>query len=240
MPNKSSLENILKAVLSVAATEQNAAYPPFVFERHFNIVTSFLLDAGAQIYPEKVDVFLPFIEQKKIPVTNGYVQLPEEYRNLLGAPSIQANKEGKDCSDAVIIDTPREFELSKLKAGCKTYSIQIVDKSEWDDLTTSKYAYPTFQKPIGLFIGERRIKVCPHDLVAVEVTYLKKEKIYRYGYITQPDDTFIFDATTSIESEWLDPAFKPLFKGCLALYSAFCQDRELKEFHQILQNSTLF
>jgi len=238
--NKSSLPNILQSVLSVAMSEQNFAYPPNVFDSHYNIVTSFLLDGLSKIYPAQVDNLIPFIAVKKIPVTNGYVQLPDEYRNLLGAPSITVNPAGKDCGDPIVIDTASEFKTANLKAGCKTYPIQIVSKEEWDDRTTSGYAFPTYENPIGMYIGEKRIKVCPYDLAVVEVTYTKKEEKYRYGYITQPDDTFIYDAATSVPTQWDTSAAALLFKGCLALYSAYSRDKSISDFSQVLNQAGLF
>jgi len=238
--NKSSLQNILQSVLSIGNAEQNFAYPPYQFDNHYNIVTSFVLDGLSKIYPSSVDILLPFIQSKKIPVTNGYVQLPDEYRNLLGAPSINVNPAGKDCSDTIVIDTAAEFKTANLKGGCKTYPIQIVSKAEWDDRTTSGYAFPTYENPIGMFIGEKRIKVCPYDLAVVEVTFAKKEEKYRYGYIVQPDDTFIYDPTTSVPTQWDTPASALLFKGCLALYAAYAKDNQLSDYSQILNGAGLF
>lgn len=238
--NKSSLPNILQNVLSAANSDQSFVIPPSIFDNHYNIVTSFILDGLSKAYPAGVDILLPFIKSKKIPVTNGYVQLPEEYRNLLGAPSINVNTAGKDCSDTIVIDTAAEFKTANLKAGCKTYPIEIVSKSEWDNRTTSGYAFPTYENPIGLFIAEKRIKVCPYDLAVVEVTYIKRENKYRYNYIVQPDDTYIYDVTNSVETEWDSPCSALLFKGCLSLYSAYAKDNSLTDYSQILNNAGLF
>lgn len=238
--NKSGLENVLNAVLSVGNAEQNSSYPPFIFDNHYNIVTSFLLDAAATIYPLHSDAFLNFFQYKKIPVTNGYIQLPPEYRNLIGAPSITVRPDGKDCGEGILIDTASEFKTANMKAGCKTYPIQIVSKEEWDDRTTSGYAFPTYTNPIGLWIGERRLKVCPYDLASVEVAYLKKEKPGVYSYITQPDDTFIFDAVNSIEVGWDEASFSLLFKGCLALYAAYSRDKTISDYSQLLNAAGLF
>lgn len=239
MANKSSLENVLKSVLSVGNAEQNFAYAPYVFDNHFNIVTSFMLDQFAIHYPRYQDAFLPFIKKEVIPVINGYVELPEEYRNLLGVPSISVNKDKKDCSDPIIIDTKSEFKTANLKAGCQTYPVEIVDKRTWDYRTTSAYAYPTYENPIGIFEG-RKIKVCPFDLARVQVLFIRKEKIYRYGYIIQPDDTYLYDSATSEESEWTEVAFELLFKGVSSLYAAYSRDNALIEWNAILSKAGLF
>lgn len=240
MANKASLNNILQQVLAVANADQNFSLPPSVYGNFYNTVTSFLLDKAPVIYPTAVDIFLPFIEIKKIAITDGFVVLPDEYRNLLGAPSISVQKDGSDClgDDPVIIDSESEFKTAKSKAGCKTRPITIVDKKEWDYLTTSTYAFPTLENPIGIFEG-RKIKVCPYDLARVEIMYIKKEAIGVYGYIPQPDDTYIFDEKTSTEVGWTESAASILFRGCLALYSAYSRDKELTDYSQVLNQAGL-
>lgn len=240
--SKSSLQNVLSSVLSVGNSEQNFAYPPSVFSNHINIVSSFILDQLVVLYPAYLDALLPFLKTEAIAITDGFIKLPDDYRNIIGAPSISVKPDGSDCSgnNPVIIDTKSEFKTANLKAGCKTVPLRIVDKREWDALTTSGYAFPTVNEPIGFFDGEKKIKVCPYDLPRVSLTYIKKEKEYRYGYIVQPDDTFIFDEATSVESEWEEAAFSLLFKGCLALYSAYSRDSAITEYSMILNKAGLF
>lgn len=250
MASKSSLDNLLKSVLSIANSEQNFAYSPAVYDNHFNIATAFLIDSLVKAYPVGVDALSVFIKKKLIPVTSGVVVLPDDFRNLLGAPSIHVKPDGSDCSDnnPIIIDSAAEFKTAQLKAGCKTYPLRIVSKEEWDNLTTSKYAFPTYEEPIGLYQGDqntngtisRQIKVCPYDLSRVEVMYVRQEKIYRYNYITNPDDTFIFNPVGSVESEWTDAAFSLLFKAVFALYSAYSRDNTIIEYSQILNKLGLF
>lgn len=241
---KSSLENLVKAVLAVGNQDQNLFYPPHIIDQHINITTSLLIDRLSKTYPVNVDMLQPFIKSFKTPVKKGYVELQDDYRNLLGAPSINVRDDGSDCSDnPVIIDTEREFELEKLKSGCKSRPIDIVDKAQWDYRTTSNYDYPTYKNPIGMFVGvvqgmgtKKQMKVCPYDLKFVEVTYVRSEKKYRYGYTLNPDDTFIFDPLTSEDTEWGDAAFSKLFSAMLALYSAYSRDNMLSDWGQILIN----
>jgi hypothetical protein len=237
--NKSSLENVLKSVLSVGNTEQNFAYAPNVYDNHYNIVVSFMLDMFAIHYPIHIDSFLPFIKTKTLVVTDGHVVLPDDFRNLLGAPSISVNPDGKDCSGEVVIDTKAEFKTANLKSGCKSYPVHVVDKKEWDARTTSTYAFPTHKDPIGMYDG-KKIKVCPYDITRVTIMYLKKENIYRYGYIIQPDDTYIYNAATSAETEFEDAAFELLFKGVSSLYAAYSRDSSLIEWNAILSKAGLF
>lgn len=233
--SKSSLENLVKAVLSVGNQDQNFFYPPHIIDAHINITTSLLIDKLSKTYPENVDMLLPFIKSFKTPIKQGCVELQPNYRNLLGVPSINIKEDGSDC-DGVIIDTEREFELTKLKSGCKSRPIIIVDKSEWDDRTTSTYDYPTYNNPIGMFVESKKIKVCPYDLKTVEVTYVKSEQKYVYGYTLNPDDTFIFDEAISTDTEWGDAAFSKLFTAMLALYSAYSRDNTLTDWSNILIN----
>lgn len=244
--SKSGLDNLLKANLSVANAEQNMAYPPFVFSNHVNIATSFIIDKLAIIYPVHSDILLPFILTEKKAVKNGYADLPENFRNLLGAPSISVKPDGGDCGsdDPIIIDTKSEFETANKKAGCKSVPITIVSKKEWDYRTTSTYAYPTINDPIGMMVGlrdgKKALKVCPYDIQRVEFMFTKNENIYRYGYIMQPDDTYIYDKDTSVETEWGDNAFELLFKAVFALYSAYSRDQAITEWSMILNKAGLF
>ena len=233
---KSGLDNLVKAVLGVGNQEQNLFWPPHIISSQVNTVTSLLLDKLVDDYPENQDMFLPFITKKKIPVTNGVVLLPDNYRNILGAPSISVRDDGTDCGqDPVVIDTEREFQIAQQKSGCKTRPVVIVDKKRWDYLVTSKYKAPTYTDPIGMFTGNE-IKVCPYDLKTVEVTFCVNENIYKYGYIMQPDDTFIFDESTSVDTQWGDAAFSKLFTAMLALYSAWSRDNTLTDWSRILHN----
>lgn len=234
--SKSGLDNLVKAVLSVGNQEQNLFWPPHIISSQINVVTSLLLDKLVATYPENVDMLMPFMASKKIGVTQGVVQLPKDYRNLIGSPSISVRDDGEECgSDPVIIDTEREFQIAVLKSECKTRPLVIVDKKRWDYLVTSEYAFPTYTDPIGMFKG-KQIKICPYDLKSVEVTYCIQEKIYKYGYIMQPDDTFIFDPATSEDTQWEDAAFSKLFTAMLALYSAWSRDNTLTDWSRILHN----
>lgn len=234
--NKSGLDNVLQSVLSVGNKEANQNYPPSIFSRHFNAVTSFLLDKLVELYPYKSDLLLPFLRTLKNPITNGGVPLPGDYRNYLSF-SISVKPDGSDCSD--VPTTATSFKIAGLKSGCKTVPIEILSRKEWDYRTTSTYAFPTIENPIGVF-KEGQLKVCPYDLAKCEINYVKKENLYSYGYVLQPDDTYIFNVATSVESEWSDNAFQPLFKGVLALYSAYLRDNQLTEFSGILNEKSLF
>lgn len=64
--------------------------------------------------------------------------------------------------------------------------------------------------------------------------YVRNEGVYRYGYITQPDDTFLFDATTTIESEWGSNSYTPIFNALCSLYAAYAKDQEMQNWSMIL------
>lgn len=212
-------------------------FPPSIYSIQYNAVTSFLIDKLIELYPSKTDLLLPFLKTARIPVTDGGVTLPPDYRNYLSF-SISVKPGGGDCSDNND-STAASFRAAGLKSGCKTVPIEILSREEWDYRTTSTYAFPTTENPIGVF-ENGRLKVCPYDLAKVELNYVKNEKLYVYGYILQPDDTYTFDAATSVESEWSDNAFQPLFKGALALYGAYLRDPQMTEYSVILNEKGLF
>lgn len=243
--SKCTLNNIYQSVLSVADEDSNNFYSPLIFDRHFNAVTSFLISELVKVYPysqDHIDMLNPFVRFGKIPVSNGFLTLPEDYRNMLGNPAISIRPDGKECGEAIKIDTEAEFKAETLRKGCQTRPLIIVPKSEWDERTTSTYNYPTLNDPICQFIGstdtgKKQLQVCPYDISTVYLLYCKMEKIYTMGYIKQPDDTFLFDKSTTIESEWGSNAFTPILNGVLSLYSAYAKDTELTQYSQILSKS---
>jgi hypothetical protein len=184
----------------------------------------------------------PFVRFVKIPVSNGYLTLPEDYRNMLGNPAIAVRPDGKECGEGIRIDTEAEFKAETLRKGCQTRPLIITPKSSWDEQTTSTYNYPTYDNPICQFIGsndkgKRQLQVCPYDISTVYLLYCKREKNYVYSYIKQPDDTFLFNPNGTIESEWNSSAFTPVLNGVLSLYSAYAKDTELTQYSQILSKS---
>lgn len=235
-PSKSKLDNVLQSLLSTVNKEANNDVPPGQFSNWFNMVTSFLISGLAKQYPknqETVDILDPFICTKMIPATNGFIQLEDDYRNLLGGPMIFANPSAGECSEVEEL-TPENFATGMLKGGCKLNPVVIKDQTEFAYLTRSSYNKPTYENPIGFYSGKRQIRICPYDVKKVFVMYVRNEKTYRYGYIQQPDDTYIFDQATSVESEWGSNAFDYLYKGVLALYAAYASDPNLRDFSKIL------
>jgi hypothetical protein len=222
---------MLQSVLAVGNTDQNQTYPPFIYQTQYNIVAGLLLSKLAEQYPASLDMLLPFIEDKKIAVTNGYIELPDNYRNMLGNPSINIKPEGSDCDGIPI--TANAFKTANLKAACQSRPIDILDQTEWDYRTTSTYAYPTYFNPIGCFFG-KKLKVCPYDIAKVDVRYVRQEKEYVFGYLEQPDGTYIYDKNTSIESEFESAAFEPMFKAISSLYAAYTRDQLISNWAVIL------
>ncbi len=175
-------------------------------------------------------MLLPFMKVKPTPVSNGFVDLPDDYRNQLSF-SIKIKPEGSDCEGIPL--TENTFKTANLKAGCQSRPIDIMNQKEWDYRTTSSYAFPTYINPIGCFFGNQ-LKVCPYDIATVDVRYVKQEKEYIFGYIEQPDGTYIYNAATSEESEFTSAAFEPMFAAMTALYSVFVRDGVVLNWSQYL------
>lgn len=232
---------MLSDVLAVFAVEQNAAYPPHIYQAHYRTVTSFLLSKLCEIYPsspEAVDMIDPFVKQQLIAIKNGYIDLPEDYRNILGAPMIASKNDGSgECSDVPVTESDFKNKINQSK--CRQTAITIVPQSEFALKTESTYNFPTYDNPIGYNSGKKQIKICPYDLTKVLLTYAKNETPVVYGYIMQPDDTYIFNFDTSVESEWTNAAYAPLFKGICALYAAYTRDGELVQWSEVLKQTGL-
>lgn len=236
--NKSSLDNVLKAVLSVSQESQNFYYSPQIYTQHRNIIESLLLSALVKAFPANpviIDQLAPFINIALIPVTSGYVQLPDDYRNILGSPYIFANpKSDCECEPQEPL-TLENFKVGIMKSGCKLNAIRITPQSEFADRTISTYDPPTFENPIGYFIDNNKIKVCPFNLTKVGVMYVKKESLLNYGYIPNPDDTYLYDPTTTKDTQFGSNCFNEIFNATMALYSAYAKDKDLQSWSEILK-----
>lgn len=233
---------MLQSVLSIANQEQSMFYSPRIYSDQFNVVTSLLLSELVKNYPKNpvlLDVLDPFVQVAQIPATNGFIQLPSDYRDILGSPMIFANPDStSECGSTEPL-TAQNFKTGILKAGCKLNPLTIVPQSEFAALTRSTYNSPTYRDPIGYFSGKKRISICPYDLTKVGIMYATNEVKVRYNYIQQPDDTFIFDPNGSIESQWQSNAFEPIFKAMCSLYSAYTRDPDLQNWAQVLKNGIL-
>lgn len=233
---------MLKSVLSIANEDQNFFYSPKIYEQHYNSVTSYLLSELCKYYPSREDIqemIEPFMKFVKIPVKDGMIKLPDDFRNLLGNPYISLRPDNSECNSPVIVDTESEFKTQNLKRGCQTRPVIITPQSEFDYKTTSTYNYPTLLNPICRFLGEKRLQVCPYDISTVYVLYCKQERLIKYSYFQNPDDTFLFDPNNSVESEWTNASYTPLFNGLMSLYSAYAKDRELQEWSIILSQKSI-
>jgi len=235
--NKCSLDNMLNAILSIANVEKNASYPPHIYQDQYNTVTSLLLSKLANIYPTDssvLDMLDPYVERMVKMPEKGYVNLPDNFRNILGSPQIGVAGDGcKECEQETPIGQ-KEFQTLILKSGCKKVPVVMVDQSEFAYRASSTYKAPTYEKPIGYRSGKQQIKVCPYDISAVEVMYVKKESLAVYGYTMQPDDTFVFNPATSTEALWTSAAFEPFFKAMLFLYNAYSRDNNLRDWTLLL------
>lgn len=247
--SKSGLQNLLTSLLAPANQDQNLFLPPGIFSTMVNIITSFLIDKCVELYPQSpalLDVIDPFVKIAAITPSGGMIQLPDDYRNILGAPSIivKGDKKGECGEVGVPITNAQQFLTATLKGGCIRRPITIVAQSEFDYLTTSSYKKPTYWDPIAFNAGNddqgrKQLKVCPYDVTKVYVMYAKQEQVYNYGYIMQPDDTFYLDPATTIDTEWDNAAFVPLFKGLNHLYGIYSRDKEFSAWAMALSQISL-
>lgn len=228
---------MLTSVLGVANVEQSSVLPPSIFSSQYNTVTSLLISKLVSLYPTDqtvLDILSPFVERKVIQVKNGLVALQDNYRNLLGSPMISSAGDGcKECDETKKV-SESGFEQLVLKSGCKKVELVIVPQSEFGYRTMSTYDVPNFENPIGYMSGKNEIKVCPYDIKSVEVMFVRKENIYVYGYDVQPDDTYTYNPSTSIESEFLSNAFTPIFSALVSLYGAYSRDNTMTGWAQLL------
>lgn len=247
--SKSSLQNLLTALLSVANQDQNMFLTPAIFSSMINTVTSFLIDKCVEIYPHSpmtLDIIDPFVKIEAVTPSGGMIKLPDDYRNILGSPSIivKGDKKGECGDTGVPITNAQQFLTATLRGGCIRRPITIVSQSEFDYLTTSSYKAPTFWDPIAFNAGNddqgrKQLKVCPHDVTKVYIMYAKKEQVYNLGYQMNPDDTYFLDPATTVDTEWGNAAFVPLFKGLNHLYGIFSRDKEFSNWAMTLSQISI-
>lgn len=242
--SKSGLKNLLTAILSVANQDQNLVLTPAIFSSMINTITSFVIDQCVKLYPDNpmlLDIIDPFVKISCITPKGGLIELPEDYRNILGAPSIivKDDKKGECGEVSVPITNAQQFLAANLKGGCTRRPIKIVAQSEFDYLTTSSYKKPTVWDSIGFNAGNKQIRICPTDLSKVYVMYAKKEMVYNFGYIMNPDDTYFIDETTTVDTEWSNSAFTLLFKGLTHLYAIYSRDKQFSDWAQALSQISI-
>lgn len=237
------MDNVLQSLLSTINKEANNVVPPGQFSNWFNIATSFLISGLAKQYPknqECIDILDPFIGTEMIPASEGFVQLPDDYRNLLGGPVVFANpKSDGQCVDIEPL-TPENFATGVSKGGCNLNPVKIVDQTEFAYLTRSSYNMPTWRDPIAFFSGKKKLKICPFDVSKVGILYVKNEPTFLYSYEMNPDDTYFFKEEGSVESIWGSNAFSYLYKGVLSIYGAYASDPSIRDFSNVLNNSGIF
>lgn len=247
--SKSGLQNLLTSILSVANQDQNLYLSPSIFSSMVNTVTSFLIDKCVELYPQSpalLDIIDPFVKIAAITPSGGIIQLPDDYRNIVGSPSIivKGDKKG-ECGDVgVPITNAQQFLTANLKGGCTRRPITIVAQSEFDYLTTSSYKRPTYWDPIAYNAGRNnegksQLKVCPYDITKCYLMYVKQEQIYNFGYMMQPDDSFYIDPTTTVDTEWTNASFTSLFKGINHLYGIYSRDKEFSAWAMALSQISL-
>jgi hypothetical protein len=235
-----SLQSLLNALLGVALQEQNMQIPPFIFSSWINTITPLLISALVKSYPSNpqvLDMLDPFVKFEPLPCKNGYITLPDDYRNIIGSPYILINgdKDGV-CGKDEKIETQAQFQAAINRGRCLATPIDIIPESEFAVRTSSTYKYPDLEFPVGYFAGQRQIKICPYDLSRVFLLYARNEKTVNMTYIMQPDDTYLLDPSNIYfqDTEWTSAAFEPIFKALTSLYSAYSRDQELFNWTEFL------
>jgi len=247
--DKQTSDRTLRQVLSQGNAEQNQHYPMHVFDSHYNIVTSFIIDEGVKVFGTNNyirNLLRPYYAVKRIPVIYGQAELPQDYRhytsvgiyveeNLTGCVKIDGLQEGEVPND----DQLKEF---RAKQQVKYKNLEMVEVDEYDDLSDHSYKAPTFEDPIGCIFESNSIKVAPYGVPFIELRYLRQPKSYRYGYSVNLDDSYSWDPKMegAVETEWGTNADALLFKGVSTLYSIYVRDGELRDGNAELKKLGMF
>lgn len=243
MANKASLKIFFELLLGPLNIPQSTVVPPYVFDAIYNVSSAWVIGKIVELWPKDqsyIDIIEPFLRSEIIQVKGGYIELPETYRNFLDVGAItNKSKTGSclDCGDYEVDSNAvklRKYNQSIAEGKCERVAIEIIDQTQWDLLTKDPFDKATYTNPKGCYFGERKIRICPADITTVELRYLVNEKLYVYGYIMQPDDTYIFNEATSVESEFKNPAFNLLYKAASTLLGVYFRDQNVSQFSQAL------
>lgn len=235
---------VLKMLLAQANKEQNQHYPPSVYEVHYGLVTNWLIDECVKLYPGTqsiIDLIKPYLGTELVPVVNGVIPFPKPYRNLLSfGLYLKDEKIPAECQN--IQGTPTDAELKALiaKSQSTSFDVEKVSIGRWDKLTKHRYKRPTLKNPITCIFTSEGIKICPYDVPFVEVRYVKKTPDYKFGYVSNDDDTYYFNQEATTEALWTDNAIAYLFKGVNILYSNYVRDPEQAASAKDLRDAGLF
>jgi hypothetical protein len=246
-----SLDSLLKKVLSIGNKEQNAMYPPRIYEQHVNIATNFIIDEVVKNFAQNrsiVDIASPFLKTEELPVVSGKVKLPSEYRNMLGVGTYVSIVGDKDCGckeEIAFKDDPLKKSAEQVakiidRNKCISRNLEELDIDEFNHRSVHPYKAPTMKDPIFCQFEPRVIKVCPFDISHVEVRYIRRPKEYVYKYTEQPDHTYLFDKDGSTDLEWDDTAIQYLVKAVTALYSVYTRDGEVQNWNEVVKKVGLF
>lgn len=247
-----TLQNLLTALLAQGNQDQNFSLPPYVYTSMFNTATSFIINQCVALYTSNsqiVDIINPFVKIAPCIPSGGLIPLPKDYRNILGAPSINVKGDltGECAEPQPPILTPQQFQTANLKGGCLRRPITIVSQSEFDYRSTSRYKKPTYENPIAFFAGQQQttgrvvLKVCPYDVTMVQVMYVYQEPLFNFAYLSQPDDTYIQNPSdpSNVESIWSNAAFELLLKCLTHLYAAYSRDKTFTDFARLLTETNI-
>lgn len=249
MANDQTMDRTLRQVLALGNAEQNQHYPPNIFDSHYNAVTSFIITEGVKVFGENQyikDLLRPFLKIVLLPVKNGKVAIPEDYRHYTGI-SIFITPDFKECVkidglEDGVVPTVKQLETAQEKTKSIAWDLDMVEIDEYNLLSSHSYKFPTLKKSIGCIFESDSIKVCPFDIPFIELHYIRQPKIYRYGYSDNLDDTYSYDPNDpdAVETEWRTNADDLLFKGVNTLYSMWARDGELRDSMTILKKEGLF
>lgn len=81
------------------------------------------------------------------------------------------------------------------------HQLQLTDNNRWDAILNHKMMKPTLKKPaMTQYAGG--FKVAPKGLEYVIFDYLREPALATFDYTQGPDDTIVYNATTSKKLEW--------------------------------------
>ncbi len=263
-----TFQDICDTCITTASNkEQNAMIPPIVVTSSVNLLSDWILNALVNIFPNSQLIFdkaRPFLYTRVVPIKNGEITVPGDYRNLLEVSiAVDQNYNGgcscqEECEkgETKVCATDEELEdlcnpdsplfnpeKAKLpKQICKYQPVKIVDSDQFADATMSDLYPPSYKVPVGVWLDVNRIKICPTELTHAKLVYVMQPKKYNMTTILMPDDTWQINTADPlyVPLQWERNVAPEFFRGISTILGVHTRDGNLNQALNELKKAGIF
>lgn len=253
--------DLYQKTIALVNTQQGGHLRP---QRNF---ISWLNDISRELFKEKFKDFekgqsiddelaKPFLRSVNVKVTalagspHDIIPYPDDYGYLasirvlvdpdngVGCPcaGLDALEEDGSCTaykDSDLFELAEKIKGQNLKEGNATK----IDNQRWGSALDNPFKKPTYEKPVVTqFDGG--FKIFPKGIGTVVLDYLKKPKDATYEFTLGPDDTVIYNPTTSVKLDWTDGIVNEFLARLKIRYAAYTKQADMYQEGMIEKKET--